>query len=92
MSLPQLRDLFVALKANDSLLELNLANCMINDVAAPELVEAIEANKCLEKLNLESNSITPQTLVKIFEVSFGIWLFWVLACFNVISSVQKYDS
>ena len=76
MSLPQLRDLFVALKANDSLLELNLANCMINDVAAPELVEAIEANKCLEKLNLESNSITPQTLVKIFEVSFGCSGFW----------------
>ena len=62
-------ELFEALRTADVLTDLSMANCMITDSVAAHLVSAIESNKALEKLNVESNSITPQTLVKLFEVS-----------------------
>lgn len=69
MGEPQLSELFDALKKNDSLLDLSLANCMIGDAMGAKLAFAIEENTALKKLNVESNSITPQTLVKIFEAA-----------------------
>merc|ERR550519_2534348 len=39
----------------------------MTDYAATKLAESLESNVALEKLNIESNNITPQTLTKIFE-------------------------
>eukprot|EP00095_Tigriopus_kingsejongensis_P001615 snap_masked-scaffold289_size220122-processed-gene-1.0 protein:Tk01615 transcript:snap_masked-scaffold289_size220122-processed-gene-1.0-mRNA-1 annotation:"tropomodulin" len=64
-----LLDLFDALRHSEVLIDLSLANCMIPDFVAANLATALESNKTLEKLNVESNNITPQTLVKIFEAA-----------------------
>ena len=45
-----------------------MSNCTMGDFAAANLACALENNKTLEKLSIESNNVSPQTLVKIFEV------------------------
>jgi len=60
-------EMFDALEKNDQLLELSLANTMLTDTAAAILAQALENNKTLEKLNIESNSVTPQTIARIVE-------------------------
>ena len=50
------------------LTDLSLSNCTMGDFAAANLACALENNKTLEKLSIESNNVSPQTLVKIFEV------------------------
>eukprot|EP00094_Tigriopus_californicus_P010679 TCALIF_10298-PA protein Name:"Similar to TMOD1 Tropomodulin-1 (Homo sapiens)" AED:0.15 eAED:0.15 QI:0/0/0/0.66/0.5/0.66/3/0/357 len=69
MSEQTILDLFDALRHSDVLIDLSMANCMITDFVGCNLATALESNKTLEKLNIESNSITPQTLVKIFEAA-----------------------
>ena len=39
----------------------------ISDTAAGFLAAALESNKNVAKLNLETNNISPQTMAKIFE-------------------------
>ena len=60
-------ELFDALERNDHLTELQAANCMLSDAAATILASALEVNKTLEKVNIESNSVSPQTLTRIME-------------------------
>ena len=50
------------------LTDLSMSNCTMGDFAAANLACALENNKTLEKLSIESNNVSPQTLVKIFEV------------------------
>ena len=57
-----------ALRNNEVLEELCMANTMMGDFVAANLAAALESNTKLLKLNIESNSISPQCLVKIFEV------------------------
>jgi len=64
-----LLEIFDALRDNVSLLDLSMSNCTMSDHAAVTLAAAIEVNSTLEKLSVESNNITPQTLVKIFEAA-----------------------
>ena len=64
----QLLELFDALRHNETMIELTMANCTMGDFAAANLATALESNKCLEKLNIESNNVNPHTLIKIFEV------------------------
>ena len=45
-----------------------MANTTLGDFAAANLAGSIESNKSLEKINIESNNVSPQTLVKLFEV------------------------
>ena len=61
-------ELFEALRHNASLEELTIANTTLSDFAAANLACAIQDNIRLEKLNLESNNVSPNTLSKIFEV------------------------
>ena len=60
--------LFEALGTNETLEDLAMANTMLTDFAAANLAASIESNKSLEKVNIESNNVSPQTLVKLFEV------------------------
>ena len=62
-------NLFESLKTNDSLTELSLANTSLGDFPAANLAAALESNTALLKLNIESNNVSPQCLVKIFEVT-----------------------
>jgi len=62
-------DLFDALRHNSCLTELQLANTTLTDFAAANLAAALESNKHLEKLNIESNNVSPQTLIKLFEAA-----------------------
>ena len=62
-------EIFDALRGNTTLIELSMANCTIGDYAAANLATAIENNTALEKLNVESNRISPHNLVKIFEAA-----------------------
>ena len=64
----QLLELFEAMRHNMVLTDLSMANCTMGDFAASNLACVLENNKCLEKLNLESNNVNPHTLIKIFEV------------------------
>lgn len=61
--------LFEALRNNETLTELSLANTTLGDYGAANLAAALESNSTLLKLNLESNNVSPQCLVKIFEVN-----------------------
>ena len=64
-------ELFDALEKNDQLVELSLANTMLTDTAAAILASALATNKSLEKLNIESNSVSPQTVARMVE-SMGV--------------------
>ena len=61
-------DLCQALRNNETLTELSLANTTLNDYGAANLAAALESNAALLKINIESNNVSPQCLVKIFEV------------------------
>ena len=61
--------MFEALKTNETLEDLSMANTTLGDFAAANLACSIESNKALEKVNIESNNVSPQTLVKLFEVN-----------------------
>lgn len=65
----KLLEIFEAMRHNEIMMELSMANCTMGDFAAANLACALENNKALEKLNIESNNINPHTLIKIFEVS-----------------------
>lgn len=65
----QFMAMFEALKNNESLEDLSMANTTLGDFAAANLANSIESNKALEKINIESNNVSPQTLVKLFEVN-----------------------
>jgi len=65
----QFLEIFDALRHNESLEELAMANTTLGDFAAANLACALEANKALEKINIESNNVSPQTLVKLFEAA-----------------------
>merc|ERR1712062_180406 len=56
-------------KTNSSLEELTLANTTLSDYAASKLASAVEENIRMERLNLESNNVSPGTLTKIFEAA-----------------------
>jgi len=60
-------DIFNALKENKVLTSLSLANTCLTDWAAANFSHTIECNSTIEKINLESNNITPGTLSKLFE-------------------------
>ena len=64
----QFMEIFDALSHNETLEELAMSNTTLGDFAAGKLVCSIESNKRLEKLNIESNNVSPQTLVKLFDV------------------------
>jgi tropomodulin len=65
----KLIEIFEAMRHNDVLMDLSMANCMMGDFAACNLACALENNKALERINIESNNVSPHTLIKIFEVS-----------------------
>lgn len=65
----QFLEIFEALRHNDTLEQLAIANTTLGDFAAANLACSIESNKRLEKINLESNNVSPQTLVKLFEAA-----------------------
>ena len=65
----QFLEIFDCLRGNETLTELSASNTTLTDFAAANLACALESNKHLEKLNIESNNVSPQTLVKLFEVS-----------------------
>lgn len=60
-------ELFDGLRTNDNLVRLSAVNCEVNDFATATLNLAIESNRTLKSLNLESNRITPDTLAALFE-------------------------
>jgi len=62
-------DLCQALRNNETLTELSLANITLNDYGAANLAAALESNSVLLKVNIESNNVSPQCLVKIFEAA-----------------------
>ena len=69
LSEDQFVSLFEALKNYETLVELRIANTPLGDFSIVNLAVAIESNSTLQKLNIESNCVSPQCLVKIFEVS-----------------------
>ena len=70
MSEERFLELCEALRNNEVLEELSMANTTMGDFVAANLAAALESNTKLLKLNIESNNISPQCLVKIFEVDF----------------------
>jgi len=65
----QFLDIFDAMRHNETLKELSLSNTTLGDFAAANLATAVESNKHLQKINIESNNVSPQTLVKLFEAA-----------------------
>jgi len=65
----KLIEIFDAMRHNEVLTDLSMSNCTMGDFAAANLACALENNKTLEKLSIESNNVSPQTLVKIFEAA-----------------------
>jgi len=65
----QFLEIFEALRHNESLEDLAIANTTLGDFAAANLACSLENNKGLEKINIESNNVSPQTLVKLFEAA-----------------------
>ncbi len=57
------------MRDNNATLELSMANCTMGDNAAAALAVALEHNTTLEKLNIETNRVGGQALVKIFEAA-----------------------
>merc|ERR1711981_1220390 len=56
-------------RANETLEDLSMANTTLGDFAAANLAGSIESNKSLEKINIESNNVSPQSLVKLFDAA-----------------------
>jgi hypothetical protein len=78
-------ELFEALSANSTMEELTIANTTLTDYAASNLAISLENNIRLERLNLESNNVSPRTLVKIFEVM----LFYVVISSTITKAFFK---
>ena len=67
-------EIFGALKENKVLSGLSIANTNLTDWAACNLAHTLECNDTIEKLNIESNNVTPQTLSKLFEaINVQVW-------------------
>lgn len=62
-------ELFQALGENSCMEELTIANTTLSDYAASKLPQSLEDNIRLERLNIESNNVSPGTLAKIFEAA-----------------------
>ena len=60
-------EIFGAIANNETLLRFEAANCDVSDFAAANLNVAMEQNRTLKSLNLESNRIGPDTLAGLFE-------------------------
>jgi len=60
-------ELFSALKNNDSLVKLTLANGDVADGACSELNRALSQNQSLRSLSLENNRISPDSIADMFE-------------------------
>jgi len=60
-------EIFEALRTNDSLVRFEAANCDVTDFAAAVLNTALEQNRTLKSLNLDTNLIGPDTLGGLFE-------------------------
>jgi len=60
-------ELFEALEGNGVVTEVSMANTGLTDLAAQSLANTLEANKSINSVNIESNFVSPQTLVRIFE-------------------------
>ena len=59
-------DIIDALRGNETLTKLSVANTNLSDRAPANLVLSLECNNAMESLNIESNNVTPQTLAKPF--------------------------
>ena len=59
-------DIIDALRGNETLTKLSVANTNLSDSAAANLCHSLECNNAMESLNIESNNVTPQTLAKPF--------------------------
>ena len=46
---------------------LSISNTSLTDWAACNLAHTLESNPVIEKLNIESNNVTPGTLTKLFN-------------------------
>uniref|UniRef100_A0A5S6Q1A5 E3 ubiquitin-protein ligase n=1 Tax=Trichuris muris TaxID=70415 RepID=A0A5S6Q1A5_TRIMR len=66
---PQLQRLMYALKDNTHLKKLSLANVALNNKAVEPLLEVLECNKTLRTLNLETNFLTGDFLVRLFKAA-----------------------
>jgi len=60
-------EIFEALRNNDTLVRFEAANCDVTDYAAAVLNTALEQNRTLKSLNLDTNMISPDTLAGLFE-------------------------
>jgi len=60
-------EIFGALKENRVLSSLSISNTSLTDWAACNLAHTLESNPVIEKLNIESNNVTPGTLTKLFN-------------------------
>ncbi|CDW56258.1 hypothetical protein TTRE_0000453301 [Trichuris trichiura] len=66
---PQIQRLMYALKENTYLKKLSLANVALNNMAVEPLLEVLECNKTLKTLNLETNFLTGDFLVRLFKAA-----------------------
>ncbi|KFD69920.1 hypothetical protein M514_17779 [Trichuris suis] len=66
---PQIQRLMYALKENTHLKKLSLANVALNNMAVEPLLEVLECNKTLKTLNLETNFLTGDFLVRLFKAA-----------------------
>lgn len=62
ISKEKFKRLFEGLKTNTNLEELSLANTDLTDGPVEILIQAVEQNKTLKSLNVESNYLTPRTI------------------------------
>ena len=60
-------EIFEALRTNDALVRFEAASCEVTDFAAAVLNTALEQNRTLKSLNLDTNLIGPDTLAGMFE-------------------------
>ena len=60
-------EIFDGLRNNDTLIRFEAANCDVTDFAAANLNVAMEQNRTLKSLNLDTNLINPDTLGGLFE-------------------------
>ncbi|CAH1788944.1 unnamed protein product [Owenia fusiformis] len=65
ISIERLLEFAEALKSNTNLVKFHMANTRANDKVAKALSEALESNKTLQVLNVESNFISPAAQVNL---------------------------
>jgi len=64
-------EIFEALRNNDTLVRFEAAHCDVSDYAVTILNTALEQNRTLKSLNLDTNMIGPDTLAGLFEAISG---------------------